>query len=62
MTTPSITHTALKVRQLSGHTWMAACSCGSYWDSDCKKTANRLRNKHIHQIAVEAKGRTEGAR
>jgi len=53
-------HIALKVRQLSDHTWMAACSCGSYWDADSKKKANRLRNKHIHKVAVEACGRTEG--
>lgn len=60
MTTPPVAHTALKVRQLSEHTWMAACSCGSYWDADNKKAANRLRNKHIHRIAVAARGRTEG--
>lgn len=52
MTTESIAHASLKVRQLAEHTWMAACSCGEHWDAETKKAANKLRNKHIHRIAV----------
>ena len=55
------THTALKVHQLSEHTWMASCSCGLHWDAESRKSANRLRNKHIHQIAVQAKKTKGGA-
>jgi len=50
------THTALRVRQdgLFGP-WVAPCACGSSWTAESKVRANRLRNKHIHESAVEAK-------
>lgn len=55
------THTGLKVKQLSEHTWMAACSCGEHWDAESKKLANRMRNKHIHRIALARKTKGGGA-
>lgn len=52
MTQEPIVHASLKVVQLAEHTWMAPCSCGDSWDAGSKKAANKLRNKHIHRIAV----------
>lgn len=52
-------HSALKVWQVLEHLWRAPCSCGESWAAETKVKANRLRNKHIHQIAVAAR-KTKG--
>lgn len=62
MMQPVVTaHTALEVKQLSEHTWMAACSCGEYWDAESAKAANHLRKKHIRACAVQARKTKGGA-
>jgi hypothetical protein len=52
-------HTALKVWQVLDDLWRAPCSCGDSWAADTKVKANRLRNKHIHACAVQAR-KTKG--
>lgn len=44
-------HSSLPV-EVSGDVWTAACSCGESFDAETPVKANRLRNKHIHQVAV----------
>jgi hypothetical protein len=48
-------HTAERVWQVLDNLWRAPCSCGESWSAETKVRANRLRNKHIHQIAMEAR-------
>jgi hypothetical protein len=48
-------HTAMRVWQVLEDLWRAPCSCGESWAAETKVRANRLRNKHIHQIAVARK-------
>lgn len=48
-------HASLKVWQVLDHLWRAPCACGESWTAETKPKANRLRNKHIREIAVARK-------
>lgn len=50
---PALTHEPGKVRRILDDLWCAPCSCGESWTAETSVKANRVRNKHIHQMAVQ---------